>query len=150
MKKSDSNNNGGSVLIALLIAIPVIAVIIYFKLNTDDGVDENLPDAVERVKAQKVAIPDTTTAAEFTSVVEDTTVYVTSSDSVGVDTRPVMDAGDEDGYWDGWYDGAEEKKRQRYDEGSAFASQEDKETYAKYYREGYEKGYNEAVSKRSR
>ena len=150
MRKSDSNNNGRSVLVALFIAVPVVAVIIYFKLNADDGVEDTLFESDKNVIEQKVAVPDTSTTVEYTSIVEDTTVYVAASDSVGVDTRPAMEAGDEDGYWDGWYDGAEKKEKQRYDESSAFASKEDKATYAKYYREGYEKGYKEAVSKTSR
>ena len=148
MKKSDSNNNGRNALVALLFAIPIVAVIVYFKLNTDDGVEETLLEPKDNVTVQKVAVPDTSTTVEYTSIVEDTTVYIAANDSVGIDTRPAMEAGDEDGYWDGWYDGAEQKNKQRYDEGCAFASQEDKDTYAKYYREGYEKGYKEAVSKR--
>lgn len=147
MKKSDSNNNGRSVLISLFIAVPIVAAIIYFKLNADDGVDESIPVTEEKVIQKKVAVPDTTTAVEYTSIVEDTMVYVAAGDSVGIDTRPAMEAGDEDGYWDGWYDGAEKKNKLRYDESSAFPSKEDKETYARYYREGYEKGYKEAVSK---
>lgn len=147
MKKSDSSNNGSSVLLAILIGIPIIAAIIYFKLNAEDDLEVE-PSRV--VKEQEIAVPDTTTTTEITSVVEDTVSYVAVSDSVGVDTRPAMEAGDEDGYWDGWYDGAENKKNERYDESCAFITKEDKDTYAEYYREGYEKGFKEALSKRSK
>lgn len=150
MRKSDSNNNGSNVLIALLIAVPIVAVIIYFKLNADDGVEEDALKTENTQSAIKVAVPDTTTTVEYSTVVEDTTVYVATSDSVGVDTRPAMEAGDEDGYWDGWYDGADLKEKQRYDESSAYASAEDRETYAQYYREGYEKGYKEAASQQTK
>ena len=150
MKKSDSNNNAGRVLLALLIAVPVIAAIVYLKIETDDVVVEEPMEELKAVEEYDVAIPDTTTTTDFPVVEEDTTVYVAPNDSVGVDTRPAMEAGDEDGYWDGWYDGAEKKKKQRYDESSAFSLKEDKDTYAKYYREGYEKGYREAASGRAK
>ena len=150
MKKSDSNNNAGRVLIALLVAVPVIAAIVYFKIEADDGVTEDPIDMFEEIEEYDIAVPDTTITAEITPVEEETIVYVATNDSVGVDTRPAMEAGDEDGYWDGWYDGADKKKKQRYDESCAYSSTTDKDTYAKYYREGYEKGYREAAGKQGK
>lgn len=147
MKKRDANNNSPALWV-LLVGIPIVAAIVYFKLAADEVTVGPVPAGEERLQ---VAVPDTSTTAEIQA--EDADAYaepVAPSDSVGVDTRPPMEAGDEDGYWDGWYDGAETGERLRYDDKSGFASEQDRKTYAENYREGYEKGFSEALKRKSK
>ena len=143
MKKEDSDSHNGTVISVVLFSILVVFVIVYFKMNADEQMngmsEENLP----------VAIPDTSSTLDL-FVEEYTEDTLVPAENLGTDTRSAMEAGDEDGYWDGWYDGAETGKRSRYDEISNFSSATDRQIYAENYREGYEKGFAESMkSKKS-
>lgn len=148
MRQSDSGSRGRLMTIALLVAIPVIIITVYFKIRSDaaDAAADTVPAQVVK---QSAVVADTVEVPEVNATVEEP-VEVAVSDSVGIDRRPAMEAGNEDGYWDGWYDGAETGERQRYDESSSYASAEDRRVYAENYREGYERGFAEALENRKK
>ena len=140
-------SNSRRMMWAILLSIPFVAITVYFKLTANDSIDEEKTKLNQIDTTQDIAIPNTTIAPDVLPVVEET-IAVSVPDSMGTDRRPPLEAGDEDGYWDGWYDGAETGERLRYDESSRFRTTQDRETYAASYREGYEKGFEEAKSKR--
>lgn len=144
--KTDYNNGATKTVWVLPVCILVVAAIVYFKIKSDEAslVHQQLK---ENHLTENIAVPDTTVATDAL-VLPDESISIAVPDSVGIDTRPAMEAGDEDGYWDGWYDGAETMERQRYDESCNFSSPSDRQVYAQSYREGYEKGFEEAVSRR--
>lgn len=124
--------------------IVVIGAILYgiVYLKNNAHVPDEDADADTTAERDNVAIPDTTIAPDLRPAVTDT-VVATQPDSVGRDPRPADEAGAEDGYWNGYYDGVAGREMTEHDVSSSFPTREERDTYAINYTEGYSRGYEE-------
>ena len=146
MKKNEKAGNNRTAIWILLIGVPFIIAIVYFKMQSDEAMMDGQTDKESKTTCE-IAVPDTTVAADAMPVIKDTVVVY---NTVEYDTRSAMEAGDEDGYWDGWYDAAETGETHRFDDQSNFKQESERKAYAKSYREGYEKGFRESKSQRDK
>lgn len=131
------------ILFAATMAI-IITVIISLKILTSQSSAPNIPQRSIPAK-DNIATPDTTTSETTIPDISDTTIQA-ASELVGRDTRPADEAGAEDGYWNGYHDGATGGTRNEYDDTSDFPTAAERSTYAENYHEGYERGYREGLS----
>lgn len=140
MAKKPVNNR--LVLLFLLIAVALIGGVVSLKIMTGRSDSEKQGDSSDAVDSNgRVAVPDTSVAPGTLPVVPDT--VTAPSDSVGRDPRPADEAGAEDGYWNGYYDGVAGKEMTENDVESNFPTPEQRKTYAENYAEGYARGYAE-------
>lgn len=142
---SQNNISKRQVILYVVTAALIIAAIIALKILTGQpGTDDSLP-LPDNVPANIVR-PDTTLTETPMPEQPDTTATATT-DLVGRDTRQAAEAGAEDGYWNGYHDGAAgNDDRNEYDETSDFPTEAERARYAENYREGYERGFREGRS----
>ena len=129
---SQNNISKRQVILYVVTAALIIAAIIALKILTGQpGTDDSLP------------LPDNVPA----NIVRPDTTLTETADLVGRDTRQAAEAGAEDGYWNGYHDGAAgNDDRNEYDETSDFPTEAERARYAENYREGYERGFREGRS----
>lgn len=128
----------------LLFAILSIAAIVVLKVASGPAVSDH-DSIVSDSRGLPIARPDTTPAPDVPEI--DDKPQSAPADSISIDTRPVDDAGYEDGYLQGMDDGAlGYKQGTGYDDSSTFPLCRQREQYAAAYREGYEKGYADGRS----
>ena len=132
----------------LLIALPIVAGLYLLKRLTETEFISS-PDVSIKDAQPIITLPEE--HATTLSATEDVTTI--AADTLVRDHRPPMEAGDEDGYWDGWADGAEARAqrtpahlaRKTFDPQGNYATATDCATYAEAYREAYEAGFAEAI-----
>lgn len=130
-----------AILFAVTMAI-IIAAIIALKILTGPA-ETNDGDAKEADVPANVVKPDTTLTEAPLPEQPDTAARSTD-DMVGRDSRQAAEAGAEDGYWNGYHDGAAgNETHTEYDETSDFPTEAERARYAENYREGYERGFKE-------
>lgn len=140
MPKRQVNNR--LVLLFLLIAAALIGGVVSLKILTGrTDSDGSAASSDSSGGNGPVAVPDTSVAPGTLPAVPDT--VTAPSDSVGRDPRPADEAGAEDGYWNGYYDGVAGKEMTQGDVESKFPTAEQRKVYAENYAEGYERGYEE-------
>lgn len=119
----------------------VVAGVAYLKTEST-GLATDALDRGGRRDAPSIATPDTTLATDALPTANYTTQPL-PTDSVGQDTRPADEAGAEDGYWSGYYDGVAGTENAQHDLGSAYADTLQRAQYAENYTEGYARGFRE-------
>ena len=140
MPKKPVNNR--LVLLFVLIAVALIGGVVSLKILTGRTDSEKSSTSSDSAGGSgPVAVPDTSVVPGTLPVVPDT--VIAPSDSVGRDPRPADEAGAEDGYWNGYYDGVAGKEMTENDVESKFPTAEQRKTYAENYAEGYARGYAE-------
>lgn len=142
---SQNNISKKQVILYAVTATLIIAAIIALKIRTGQSASGDCPSPGKAVPAN-IARPDTTLTETAIPEQPDTTPAA-ATDLVGRDTRQAAEAGAEDGYWNGYHDGAAgNDDRNEYDETSDFPTAAERTRYAENYREGYERGYREGRS----
>ncbi len=146
--------NGPSPLQATLIILGClisIAFIIFLKMKSDLRSPIYAMHHPEVLSARRtadsianVAIPDTTITPDAMPHVPDT-VAAAPPDSMGIDTRPIAEAGLEDGRLAGLEDGRHGTLRANFDSTSTFPTDRQRQAYAAAYAEGYTQGYEEGL-----
>lgn len=149
MKNNPSRQYLLRALYMLLLALPIAAGLYLLKKLTDESPAEPATATTAPIEPittlpEEHATIDKPEAQQFTAIDADTLV---------TDHRPPMEAGDEDGYWDGWADGAEARAqriaphlaRKTFDPKGNYATADDRAIYAEAYREAYETGFAEAL-----
>jgi len=91
---------------------------------------------------RNMAVPDTVGDASVLPIVTET-LPPALPDSVGKDMRPASNAGHEDGYLAGMYDGKQGAHLAGFDDTNTFPTEAEQKAYADAYHEGYEHGYAE-------
>lgn len=91
----------------------------------------------------RMAVPDTTVAADVDAAVRDSLHQTDASLTPDRDQRTAEEAGAEDGYWDGYYDGIAGQENKPHDVTPAYSSRSQRETYRASYATGYARGYEE-------
>jgi hypothetical protein len=143
--KKEYLNRRPVILLLLLVAL-MLGAIVYLKNNAQIPVSGTLP--VDDTLGN-MAVPDTTSPADVSPLVGDTVVSA-PADTKGRDPRPADEAGEEDGYWTGLYDGTAGRERSEADVESNFPTQRERDSYAASYAEGYRRGYEEGSRHRKR
>lgn len=124
------------------------AIIFYLKSATSGPLTPQAND----LNSQLVAHPDTSVADDSSvnattpakTAAADTGADVTPTDSI--DTRSPYDAGYEDGYNTGYFDGTRGEERLTYDESSTYAAVADQQTYRTAYQQGYKVGFSAGLN----
>lgn len=138
---SKKNINPRLALLLILVAVALVALIIFLKTRTGAANGQDGQDST----AVNVAVPDTSLAPDVREVVapDSTVTSVPDTLSVEADTRPADEAGAEDGYWDGYHDGVAGTEQSRYDTSSNYNRPAQRDLYASNYEESYSRGYAE-------
>lgn len=138
---SKKNINPRLALLLILVAVALVALIIFLKTRTGAANGQDGQDST----AVNVAVPDTSLAPDVREVVapDSTVTSVPDTLSVEADTRPADEAGAEDGYWDGYHDGVAGTEQARYDTSSNYNRPAQRDLYASNYEESYSRGYAE-------
>ncbi len=140
---AQNNPNRKTTIIIVLFTIALLSVTLYLKIGTDTSREAENPMDTRATPA--IAVPDTTTPPEAKEFSEPETSAPAPADSIERDPRPADEAGAEDGYWNGYYDGTARRKPSPDDVSSTFPTRNEREIYAKNYTEGYRKGYEEGI-----
>ncbi len=140
MKRNHIGNNRRLLFVLSLAAI--LAAIICLKSNSPKTTTDNTGAGADSTGARAVAVPDTSVTKDVMPAITETPAPA-ASDSVGRDTRPADEAGAEDGYWNGYYDGVAGREADEHDVTSSFPTQKEREAYATNYTENYSRGYEE-------
>ncbi len=142
--QNSSQNRLPAVLI-IIAAVLTVAAIIFFKSSTPKPVGS---DSGNSKSSGPVAVPDTSLAKDAAIPTPADTFAAAPTDSIGRDRRPADEAGAEDGYWAGYYDGVDGVERAENDLVSTFPSARERQAYADNYKEGYARGYEEGRASR--
>lgn len=145
--KNRYENRRGAALL-LLGALLIIAVIIFLKTQTPQAQPSPQMPADSTTSKPSIAVPDTTLSPD---VQEDThdNVAPAAPDSIGADPRSPDEAGAEDGYWNGLYDGIAGQEQAGQDVTSNFPTEEERRIYAENYRESYIQGFREGSKQKA-
>lgn len=138
---SKKNINPRLALLLILVAVALVALIIFLKTRTGAANGQGGQDST----AVNVAVPDTSLAPDVREVVAPDSTVTCQPDTLSVeaDTRPADEAGAEDGYWDGYHDGVAGTEQSRYDTSSNYNRPAQRDLYATNYEESYSRGYAE-------
>ncbi len=140
-KISNITNNRTKVFIGIGVLIAV-AIILLKTLSNKPAPGPVASDSTNVITASPELPTDESSEAANPT---DSLPAVIASDTIGVDSRPPYEAGNEDGYNNGLDDGHAKKYKLSYDESNAFKKRNDARKYIEGYREGYEKGYKDGV-----
>ncbi len=146
MNKNKMNNRRDAMLL-ILAAVLITAIAIVLKILSPKASPDAEPGAPMRPTEKPVAIPDTTLSPDVSSDAPDSVVPAIP-DSIGIDRRPPDEAGAEDGYWNGLYDGIAGQEQTEHDVTSNFPTEEERRIYADNYRESYIQGYQEGIKQK--
>lgn len=140
-KKNRNNYRTAAFAIVMILAV---ALIVYMKTTTGNSGNTDGTGAPDSTSLP-MAVPDTTIAPDVMPSVADS-VTPAVLDSLSRDPRPADEAGAEDGYWNGYYDGVAGKEAAEPDVTSNFPTRKEREIYAANYTDGYARGYAEGSS----
>lgn len=146
MEKKSFRNYTIRTLILFAIALPMAAVLYLLKRQISVPAETTVQNITITAK------PITTLPEEHATDTVQSRLMPIESDTLVRDHRPPTEAGEEDGYWDGWADGSEarskkqsgHKARKMFDPSSRYATAAERDTYAGAYRVAYEEGFAEA------
>ena len=130
--------------------LPIVTGITLLKKLTEKDFGE---EGKQETTHLGMARPNTTLPQEVAEPTPDTTKYL-NADTIYSDRRHPMEAGDEDGYWDGWTDGAEarllkikgKEAKRSFDPSSHYPTDSQRVEYKIAYTNAYEFGFNEGYS----
>lgn len=148
---SKHNRTNPRAIIFVLVVILAAAFVVFMKTSTNNPFDRNSADgsaAAGDSAAAPMAVPDTTISTDVMPIVSDS-VAPAVLDSLSRDPRPADEAGAEDGYWNGYYDGVAGKEAAEPDVTSNFPTRAERDAYAANYTDGYARGYAEGCKGKS-
>jgi len=137
-------NSKFALLLIIGIALMLIGIV-YLKTTAHAPLPNDLPDTTATAA---MAVPDTSLAPDVRPIVTDT-VPPARPDTLERDPRPADEAGAEDGYWNGYYDGIAGRELTENDITSGFPTKRERNDYARAYTEGYHRGYAEGSNSRT-
>ncbi len=153
MRNTNFKQKLNRLLLLLLFTLPVIAGLLLLKGISYESITVGKGTEQSTSVPQEMASPIRTLSSESQEATQQDSMWFLESDTLITDHRLPMEAGDEDGYWDGWTDGAEahlkktadtQQARLHFDPSCHYKTAADRTLYQQAYTEAYEVGFNEA------